>query len=110
MTKEETKLQNAIRAALSEYGFVRRNNVGTFLTAYGTPITLGVPGESDLTVFCKGGRTIFLEVKTPTGRQSKAQKHFEEYIIKNLGYEYYVVRSVEDALKIVEGRRTSGEK
>lgn len=106
MTKEETKLQNAIRAALSEYGFVRRNNVGTFLTAYGTPITLGVPGESDLTVFCKGGRTVFLEVKTPTGRQSKAQKHFEKHI-KSLGYEYYVVRSVEDALKIVEGRRKS---
>lgn len=106
MTKEETKLQNAIRVALSEYGFVRRNNVGTFLTAYGTPITIGVPGESDLTVFCKGGRTVFLETKTPTGRQSKAQKHFEEYI-KNLGYEYYVVRSVEDALRIVEGRRKS---
>lgn len=106
MTKEETKLQNAIRVALSEYGFVRRNNVGTFLTAYGTPITLGVPGESDLTVFCKGGQTIFLEVKTPTGRQSKAQKHFEEYV-NSLGYEYYVVRSVEDALNIVEGRRTS---
>lgn len=106
MNKEETKLQNAIRAALSEYGFVRRNNVGTFLTAYGTPITLGVPGESDLTVFCRGGRTIFLEVKTPAGRQSKTQKRFEEYI-KSLGYEYYVVRSVEDALKIVEGRRTS---
>lgn len=106
MTKEETKLQNAIRVALSEYGFVRRNNVGTFLTAYGTPITLGVPGESDLTVFCKGGRTIFLEVKTSAGRQSKLQKHFEEYI-KSLGYEYYVVRSVEDALEIVEGRRKS---
>ena len=106
MTKEETKLQNAIRVALSEYGFVRRNNVGTFLTAYGTPITIGVPGESDLTVFCKGGRTVFLETKTPTGRQSKVQKHFEKYI-KNLGYEYYVVRSVEDALRIVEGRRKS---
>lgn len=104
--KSETQIQNAIRAALSEIGIVRRNNVGTYLTPYGKPIVIGIPGEPDLTLFTKTGETIFIEIKTPTGRQSKAQKHFEEYI-KNLGYEYYVVRSVEDALKIVEGRRKS---
>ena len=98
---KETEIQNAIRVALSELGIVRRNNVGTFLTCYGTPITIGIPGEADLTLFCNGGKTIFIEVKTPSGRQSKQQKRFQA-AVENLGFEYMIMRSVDDARKLTE--------
>lgn len=102
--KQETAIQNAIRAELSQIGIVRRNNVGTYLTAYGVPIKIGLPGEADLTLFTHGGRTIFIEVKTDEGRQSQQQKHFES-IIKAYGFEYIIMRSVEDAKRLIERLR-----
>lgn len=98
---KETKIQNDIRVALSELGIVRRNNVGTFVTLDGRPIVIGIPGESDLTLFCRGGRTVFIEVKTPTGRQSKKQKKFQA-AVERLGFEYIIMRSVEDAKRFIE--------
>ena len=94
--KEETAIQNAIRAELSKIGIVRRNNVGTFLTAYGNPIVIGLPGEADLTLFYSTGKTVFIEIKTPTGRQSAKQKHFQK-LVESLGFRYIIMRSVEDA-------------
>ena len=102
--KTETEIQNAIRVALSEIGIVRRNNVGTFLTPYGAPIAIGIPGESDLTLFFRGGRTIFIEVKTPSGKQSKQQKRFQA-AVERLGFEYIIMRSVKDAEKFIEDVR-----
>ena len=67
--KQETAIQNAIRAELSQVGIVRRNNVGTYITPYGAPIKIGIPGEADLTLFAYGGKTIFIEVKTNKGKQ-----------------------------------------
>lgn len=104
MGKAETEIQNDIRVALSELGIVRRNNVGTFITPYGAPIAIGIPGESDLTLFCHGGRTIFIEVKTPTGRQSKQQKRFQA-AVERLGFEYKIMRSVEDAEEFIKNVR-----
>ena len=101
MEKEETKLQNAIRAELSRIGIVRRNNVGTFLTAYGKPIAIGLPGEADLTLFAKGGKTVFIEIKTAKGWQSKQQKVFEKRV-KELGFEYVIMKSLEDAERFIE--------
>lgn len=97
--KTETAIQNAIRVKLSEVGIVVRNNVGRFFTANGYPIAVGVVGLADLTLFAEGGKTIFIEVKTSTGRQSKQQKSFEKAVTK-LGYEYIVMRSVEEAEKL----------
>ena len=102
---KETEIQNAIRVALSELGIVRRNNVGTFLTPYGAPIKIGIPGESDLTLFCRGGRTVFIEIKTGTGRQSKKQKNFQA-AVERLGYEYIILRSVEDAERFIEDAKS----
>ena len=99
--KGETLLQNAIRAELSQVGIVRRNNVGTFLTQYGVPVAIGLPGESDLTLFLHGGQTIFVEVKTPNGRQSARQRHFQE-VIESYGFRYVILRSLEDARKVIE--------
>ena len=101
MGKAETEIQNDIRVALSELGIVRRNNVGTFITPYGAPIAIGIPGESDLTLFCRGGRTIFIEVKTPSGKQSKQQKRFQA-AVERLGFEYIIMRSVKDAEQYIE--------
>lgn len=94
--KTETAIQNAIRVKLSDVGIVVRNNVGKFFTANGYPIAIGVAGLADLTLFAAGGKTIFIEVKTPTGRQSGQQKRFEKAVTK-LGYDYIIMRSVEEA-------------
>ena len=101
---KETQIQNDIRVALSELGIVRRNNVGIFLTPDGRPIAIGIPGESDLTLLCRGGRTVFIEVKTSTGRQSKKQKNFQA-AVERLGFEYIIMRSVADAEKFIEDVR-----
>ena len=59
-----------------------------------------VAGVSDL-IILQPNKTIFVEVKTETGRQSPKQKEFEN-IVKNLGFEYYLVRNLEDFKKIFE--------
>lgn len=100
MNKEETAIQNAIRVALSELGFVRRNNVGRFFTPNGVPITIGIKGESDLTLFMRGGRAVFIEVKTVLGTQSKEQRHFQK-VVESLGYEYIIMRSKSDAEEFI---------
>lgn len=99
--KKETVLQNDIRVVLSEIGIVRRNNVGTYLTPYGKPIVIGIPGEPDLTLFTKTGETIFIEIKTPTGRQSQKQKHFQK-VVESYGFRYMIMRSVENAEKLIQ--------
>ena len=51
-------------------------------------------GFPDLTAM-KNGVTYYLEIKTPTGRQSDYQKEFEK-ICKAHGCTYLVIRSVKD--------------
>lgn len=46
------------------------------------------------------GKLIGLEVKTPKGRQSEEQKNVEENFKKH-NCEYHVVRSLEDAIKVI---------
>lgn len=48
----------------------------------------------------KNGRVLFLEIKKPTGRQSKYQKEFQNNIERQ-GGEYYVIRSINDIMKIL---------
>lgn len=98
--KKETGLQNDIRVALSDIGIVRRNNVGVYFTAYGSPIRIGIPGEPDLTLFTKTGQTIFIEIKTPTGRQSAKQRHFQK-VVESYGFRYIIMRSIDDAQKLI---------
>lgn len=107
MGKEETEIQNAIRVALSEIGIVKRNNVGTFYTFDGRPIAIGIPGEADLTLFQNGGKTVFIEVKTSTGRQCSKQKRFQA-AVERLGYDYLIMRSVDDARRYIEDVKHEG--
>ena len=51
-------------------------------------------GFPDLTAM-KEGRTVYIEVKTETGRQSDYQKEFEQICISH-GCRYILARSVKD--------------
>lgn len=99
---EEHAIQNSIRLALNPYAIVFRANVGSAYTADGRYFTTGLPkGFSDLFGFRRSdGRAIFIEVKTPSGRLSEAQKNFIEQMQKS-GAIAGVARSPEDALKII---------
>jgi hypothetical protein len=58
-------------------------------------------GQPDLVVLMPSGRTLLVEVKTPHGRQSEAQKAYQT-AAENLGHSYYVVRNREDMKKILD--------
>jgi hypothetical protein len=60
-------------------------------------------GLSDLTAF-KGGRTVWIEIKTPDGKQSREQWEFEQRVLDN-GGEYVIARCVDDVRKLEEGAR-----
>ena len=61
-------------------------------------------GLSDLQAV-KGGRVLWIEVKTPRGRLSQHQKRFREEILA-AGGEYVVARSLEDVWEAIGGRET----
>ena len=68
---EEHRIQNEIRLALSDSCVIFRVNVGQVRTPDGRYFDTGVPqGFSDLFGFRKSdGTAVFIEVKTPKGRQ-----------------------------------------
>ncbi len=45
-------------------------------------------------------RPIFIEFKSLIGKQTKEQKDFEQSV-KELGYEYYIVRKIEDLIEVM---------
>ena len=57
-------------------------------------------GVSDLVVVSYK-RVVFLEVKTPKGSQSDKQARFQREV-EARGHEYYIVRSVEDVLRVFD--------
>jgi hypothetical protein len=57
-------------------------------------------GIADLVVM-RGGRTIWVEIKTPRGRLSEWQERFAQ-AVADAGCEYVVVRSLEDAIRLGE--------
>lgn len=100
----ESKIQSDIVHYLSKKGIfffaVLNELAGKNARAMGYAITMGLrSGVSDL-VLLLPGRTIFVEVKTPSGRQSENQRRFQERV-QELGCEYYIVRSVEDVHAIL---------
>jgi len=44
---------------------------------------------------------LFIEVKTPIGKQQEKQKEFEQTALKN-GYCYKIVRSLDEVIKLIE--------
>lgn len=58
-------------------------------------------GIPDILILTKH-RLIGVEVKTSTGKQSKEQEVVEDNFIK-FGHEYFLVRSLDDVIDILEG-------
>ena len=68
----------------------------------GQLIAMGLrPGVSDLVLMFPEGRTVFVEVKNETGTQSPVQIAFEQKC-HELGFEYVLVRSVDEVRRIIE--------
>ncbi len=59
-------------------------------------------GVSDLVVLLPGGKAVFMEVKTATGKQSENQKRFQARV-ESLGFAYCIARSQQDALSFLRG-------
>lgn len=66
-------------------------------------------GVSDLCVMLLEGKTLWVEVKTPVGRQSETQKAFQKRAWE-LGHCYQVWRSIDDARRFVEERKLNEKK
>ncbi len=101
---EEHKIQNEIRAGVSDIAIIFRANVGKGYTADGRYFDTGLPkGFSDLFGFRKSdGKAVFIEVKSAVGRPSKEQKNFIEKMGEH-GALAGIARSVDDARKIILG-------
>lgn len=102
--RSEHDIQNEIRLALSERGYcVFRINSGKVKMADGRWFDVGVPkGFSDL-VAVKDGKISFIEVKNEIGRPTAEQINFINQMQTRYGCRAGIARSVEDALRIVEG-------
>jgi hypothetical protein len=69
--------------------------------AMGRLISMGLrPGVSDLILWL-GDKTVYMEVKTPKGKQSEAQKRFQKRCEES-GRIYCVVHSLDEAMKVVD--------
>ncbi len=60
-------------------------------------------GMSDLQAL-KDGRSVFVEVKRPGGRQSEYQKKFQE-AVEAAGFEYVLAKSVDDVEHLGNGSK-----
>lgn len=101
----ESLIQNQIRVGLSKAGYmVFRINVGKIRMADGRWFETGAPkGFCDLFGFRPDGQIFFIEVKNEKGRLRDDQKKFME-AMKKRGALVGVARSVEDAMRIVDGK------
>lgn len=101
----EHKIQNDIRVAVSHHGCtIFRANVGKVRMDNGKWFDTGLPkGYPDLFGFRHSdGKMFFIEVKNEIGRLRPDQVNFAK-IIRYYPVLYGVARSVDDALKIIEG-------
>ncbi|EMF0559032.1 VRR-NUC domain-containing protein [Enterococcus faecium] len=102
--KSEHQIQDEIRIALSKHGCtIFRSNAGQVTTIEGRQF-YGMPkGFPDLCGHRNSdGKSIYIEVKNEKGKLRPEQIRFGEFL-KTQPVLYGVARSVEEALKIVEG-------
>lgn len=103
---KESFIQTAIEQTLKYYENLgkivyEKNNTGAYKTANGGFVRYGKAGSPDFYIFCKGGKTLMVEVKNEKGKQNENQKEFQDKITK-LGFNYYIVRSVDDVDKLLK--------
>lgn len=63
-----------------------------------------VAGAADLVLILDDGETVWVELKTPKGRQSDNQKEFQAKL-QNLSHTYLIWRSIDDCNEFVQGYR-----
>ena len=63
-----------------------------------------VAGAPDLVLILNDGETVWVELKTTTGRQQLSQKWFQEQL-EQLQHNYLIWRSIDDAMAFVQGYR-----
>jgi len=87
--------ETAIRKAVRDYLRLRGWKVYTILQGIGAH-----RGISDL-VAKRRDQVAFIEIKTPTGRQSDLQMEFEAEIMEDAGFHvtYVVIRSIEEVIE-----------
>jgi len=56
-------------------------------------------GHSDINVYLKDGKTVFLELKAGNNKQQLNQIEFQQKV-EALGFEYHLIRSLDDVTKI----------
>ena len=98
--KTEGDIQRSIMLAIQQAfptALILRQNTGVARDPRGQVIKFGTPGQGDLRCVIDG-LAIEIEVKTETGRQSKAQKNYEA-ALRRAGGIYILARSPEDALE-----------
>ena len=88
--QKETYIRRSISDAL------RRSGWDVTYHLQGVGCRKGFP---DLTAM-KDGRTVYIEVKTPSGRQSDYQKEFERICISH-GCRYILARSKDDIAELL---------
>ncbi|WP_145430641.1 VRR-NUC domain-containing protein [Staphylococcus haemolyticus] len=100
----EQQIQNDIILEINKHGHrLWRANAGKVVTKDNRVIKLLPKGFPDTFGYRKtDGKFIAIEVKTETGRLRPEQKKFRDFA-ETQNILYGVARSVEDAIKIVEG-------
>jgi len=100
----EKQLQNAILRAFGTLPVLRlwRANVGVARLGRRV-VRFGIPGQGDLTGILPDGRRLEIEVKTVAGRQSPAQRRFQEMMERFHGV-YILARSIEDVRRELAAR------
>jgi hypothetical protein len=98
----EKSIQNAILVAVTKLpgSFFWRANSGV-APIEGRMVRFNLPGCPDILGTYRG-RFVGIEVKTPTGRQSEAQRRFQAAVLRGGGV-YVLARSVDDALTALVG-------
>ena len=106
MNKEEAKIQQQIIlywnhnfTHLDKCLFAVNNNSGSRISG-AINKALGVKtGISDLILILPNTKILFIEIKTPNGKQSKDQINFES-LCKQMGHIYIIIRSLEEFTKL----------
>ena len=101
----ETQIQNAILREFGTRPDLRLWRANTGVARFGKRVVaFGVPGQADLSgLFLPDGRRLEIEVKSPTGRQSREQRDFQAMIEKFNGV-YILARSVADVAAVIPER------
>ncbi len=84
--------------------FIRNNTGAVPIMTKGRKtrfVRFGTKGSADFIVFFPKGRAVFIEAKSDTGKQSFDQIAFEG-LIKELGFEYYLIRNFDEAKVIID--------